>query len=154
MLQKILFFTLLFTFSHADEDTLKVVYDVTTSQQKVFEKNIFKGIVAHKIYYTSQFKELEVAVVIHGGAYKFFLKDLHNTEYIKDKKLLNSYKNFKKRVQSLADSYNVVFYICKIGLKRHNIKESNVLNFVHIIPNSTIGLIDKQNDGYAYIPVN
>ncbi len=154
MLQKILFFTLLFTFSHADEDILKVVYDVTTPQQTIFEKNIFKGIVAHKAYYASQFKELAVAVVIHGGAYKFFLKNLHHTEYAKDKKLLASYKNFTKRVQSLASNYDVKFYICEVGLKRHHIQETNVLDFVHIIPNSTIGLIDKQNDGYAYIPVN
>jgi len=153
MLQKILFFTLLFTLSHANEDILKVVYDVTTPQQKIFEKNIFKGIVANKAYYAGKFKELEVAVVVHGEAYKFFLKDLHNTEYAKDKKLLASYKNFKKRVHSLADNYDVTFYICKVGLKRHHIQENNVLDFVHIIANSTIGLIDKQNDGYAYMPV-
>jgi len=31
--------------------------------------------------------------------------------------------------------------------------KKDVYDFVKIVPNSTIGLIDRQNEGYAYIPV-
>ena len=31
--------------------------------------------------------------------------------------------------------------------------EKDVYSFVKIIPNSIIGLIDRQNEGYAYIPL-
>ncbi len=44
--------------------------------------------------------------------------------------------------------------MCEVGMKKNKLKEKNIVSFVELIPNSTIGLIDKQNEGYAYIPVS
>jgi intracellular sulfur oxidation DsrE/DsrF family protein len=43
--------------------------------------------------------------------------------------------------------------MCGAAMPRNKLEAKDVYNFVKIIPNSTIGLIDRQNDGYAYIPV-
>ena len=143
----------LLSFAQADEENLKVVYDLTTKNIAKIEQNILKGIVAHKAYYESQFKELQVAVVIHGGAYRFFVKDPAKTTYKDDKALAKSYKQLKKRLATLVDTYDVEFYMCGYGMRKHGMSKKDIVKYVTILPNSTIGLITKQNEGYAYIPV-
>jgi len=152
-LKKILIFLALFSFAQADEENAKVVYDLTTKDLAKFEKNILKGVVFNKAHYQDKFKELEVTVVIHGGAYRFFVKNIDKTIFKKDTKLVKVYSELKKRIASLNDTYDVEFLMCNAALKRDHLMPKDIVKFVNIIPNSTLGLIDKQNDGYAYMPV-
>ena len=138
----------------AEEGVSKVVIDLTTSSLKAFEKNILKGIVAHKTHYEGKLQELEVAVVIHGGAYRFFVKDIKTSPYKNDKELVEAYEGLKQRIRSMVENYDVEFLMCKAALKREKLDLKDIEGFVTMLPNSTIGLIDKQNDGYAYIPVD
>ena len=152
-MKKIFIFLVLFSFAQADEKSAKVVYDLTTKNLEKFEKVILKGVVLNKANYQGQFKELDVAIVIHGGAYRFFVKDIDKTIFKKDTKLVKIYSDLKKRIASLSDTYDVEFLMCNAALKRNHLTPEDIVTFVKIIPNSTIGLIDKQNDGYAYIPL-
>lgn len=152
-MKKILLLLAFLGFAQADEESAKVVYDLTTSNLAKFEKNILKGIAINKAHYEGEFKELEVAVVIHGGAYRFFVKDIQNTIFKKETQLVKVYPQLKKRIATMADTYEVKFFMCKAAMKRNHLKEKEIVNFVQIIPNSTIGLIDKQNQGFAYLPV-
>jgi intracellular sulfur oxidation DsrE/DsrF family protein len=153
-MQKIfLLFLISTTFILAEEQSAQVVYDLTTKNIKAFERKILKAIVANKSYYESKLKELDVSVVIHGGAYRYFTKDPSTTEYKTDKALLKDYATLKKRIQSMVDTYDVEFFMCGAGMPKHGLTDKDIVKFVKIIPNSTIGLIDKQNEGYAYIPV-
>ena len=142
-----------FTLLLADAPSLKVVYDLTTQNQKDFERKILKAIVANKAYYEGKLQELDVTVVIHGGAYRYFTVDPSMTEYKTDKALLASYAELKKRIKSMSDTYDVEFLMCEVGMLKHGLKAKDIVSYVKIIPNSTIGLIDRQNEGYAYIPV-
>lgn len=152
---KLLFLALaLFGFLFADSEEKKVVIDLTTGDVSAFEKKILSGIVAHKTYYENSLEELEVAVVIHGGAYRFFVKDLSKTLYKDDEKLKKVFSDLKKRVASMSDTYEVEFLMCDVGRKKHKLKLENIAEFVKIVPNSTIGLINKQSEGFAYIPVS
>jgi len=135
------------------ESSAKVVYDLTTHNIKTFERKILKAIVANKAYYESKLKELDVTVVIHGGAYRYFTIDPTKTKYKIDKELLANYKELKKRIKTMSDTYDVEFLMCGVGMKKNGLKTKDIVNYVKIIPNSTIGLIDRQNEGYAYIPV-
>ena len=135
------------------DDSAKVVYDLTTKNLEKFERNILKGIVVNKAYYESQLKELEVTVVIHGGAYRFFTKDPEHSIFKDDTALIKTYKDLAKRIESMVKNYDVKFLMCGAAMSRNKLEAKDVYNFVKIIPNSTIGLIDKQNDGYAYLPV-
>ncbi len=136
------------------EENAKVVYDLTTKDLKTFERKILKAVVANKSYYEGKLKELDVSVVIHGGAYRFFTKTPEKTEYHTDKALLASYQELKKRIRSMHETYDVEFLMCGAGMSKHGLKAKEIVEYVKIIPNSTIGLIDRQNEGYAYIPVN
>jgi uncharacterized protein len=137
----------------ADGETKKVVYNLTTSDVSTFEKKILKGIVANKTHYESTLDELDVAVVIHGGAYRFFVKDLNKTVYKDDAKLQKVYAELKKRIKSMAETYDVEFLMCGVGMKKNGLTKKTVVDFVEVVPNASIGLIDKQNEGYAYIGV-
>lgn len=144
---------MLFGFLFADSDGKKLVISLTAGDVTNFEKKILSAIVANKTYYQNSLQEIDIAVVIHGGAYKFFVKDLNDTKFKTDTKLLKVFSDIKKRTATLAETYDVEFLMCGVGMKNHNIDKSQLAEYVKVIPNSTIGLIDKQNDGYAYVPV-
>ena len=139
---------------NADDESAKLVIDLTTSSVEQFDRNILQSIAYNKTHYANSLKELEVAVVIHGEAYRFFVKDLQSTIFKSDRALVKVYKDLKKRVATMSDTYDVEFLMCRAALKRHKLKESDIVEFVTIVPNSTIALIDKQNEGFAYLPVN
>ncbi len=153
-MKKIIFILLLsLGILHAEEDSAKVVYDLTTKDLKNFELRILSATVSNKTHYESTLRELDVTVVIHGGAYRFFLKDPANSEYKDDKALVSTHQDLGKRIETLANTYEVEFLVCGVGLRKRGIEKKDIYDFVKIIPTSTIGLIDKQNEGYAYIPV-
>ena len=131
----------------------KVVFDLTTSDIKTFEKRLLSAIVHQKTHYEGKLEELKVVVVIHGGAYKFFIQDLAASPFKDDKNLVAAHSDLSKRIASMSQNYEVEFLICEIGMRGLKIAESTLYDFVEVIPSSTIGLIDKQNEGFAYIPI-
>ncbi|AKF25452.1 hypothetical protein YH65_08750 [Sulfurovum lithotrophicum] len=138
---------------HAEEETAQVVYDLTTGNLKTFERKLLKGVVANKAHYEGKLKELNVVVVIHGGAYKFFTKDPIHSIFKRDNALMENHKTLAKRIKSMVKNYDVEFLMCGAGMSKNKLQAKDIYSFVKIIPNSTIGLIDKQNEGYAYIPI-
>ena len=142
-----------YTFLLADDESLKVVYDLTTKDVANFERKILSAIAMNKTHYEKSLKELEVTVVIHGGAYRFFTKEPTKTEYKSDKKLIEKHKELANRIKTMSETYEVEFLMCRAGMASHKLEAKDIVKFVEIIPNSTIGLIDRQNEGYAYIPV-
>lgn len=137
----------------ADENVLKVVFDLTTGDLKTFERKVLSGIAANKAHYEGSLRELEVAVVIHGGAYKFFVKNTKHPLLNKEKDLREAHDTLSKRVASMADTYDVQFLMCGVGMNKHKLEKKDIYEFVEVVPNSTTGLIDKQNEGFAYIPI-
>jgi len=138
----------------AEEGVKQVVFDLKTGQLESFEKKVLQGIAYHKAHYEGKLEKLDVAVVIHGDAYKFFVKDLKNSPYKNDKKLIAAHDQLTKRIATMANTYEVEFLMCEATMKTLKIDKSNVYDFVKLTPNSTIGLIDKQNEHYAYIPIH
>ncbi len=149
----ILALMLLVGLGSAEDISPKLVISLTAGNMDTFEKKILKAIVVNKNHYESQLQELEVAVVVHGSAYRFFVKDPSKTKYSDDKALLSKYKEIHTRLESLQDTYNVEFFVCKAGMTNNELQDKDMLSFVKIVPTSTIALIDKQNRGYAYISV-
>ena len=138
----------------AEEEVVKqVVYDLTTGDLKRFETRLLSGIVAHKTYYHSKLEELDVIVVVHGDAYKFFMKDLRHTPYVREQNLLAAQKALGKRVTTLATQYGVKFLVCKIGTVERGLEPKAFYPFVRFVHNAAIALIDAQDSGYAYLPL-
>jgi uncharacterized protein len=137
----------------AEEGVKQVVFDLKTGNLEMFEKKVLQGIAFNKSHYEGKLEKLEVAVVIHGDAYKFFVKDLKNSPYKKDEKLAAAHDQLSKRIATMADTYEVEFLMCEATMKTLKIDKSNVYDYVKLTPNSTIGLIDKQSEHFTYIPI-
>lgn len=153
MLKKIILFLSLVTFLNAEDGVKKVVIDLTTGDTKTFERKILSGIAKYKSHYESNLEELEVAVIIHGDAYKYFINNLKSSPYKNDNKLASSQVDLKPRLKSMSDIYEVEFLLCQSGMEKLKIKKSNLYKFVKLVPTSSIGLIDKQDEGFAYLSV-
>jgi len=138
----------------AEEGVKQVVFDLKTGDIASFEKKVLQGIAYHKAHYDGKLEKLDVAVVIHGDAYKFFVKDLKNSPYKNDKKLSLAQEQLGKRLATMASTYEVEFLMCEATMRTLKIDQSNVYDFVKLTPNSTIGLIDKQNEHFAYVPIH
>jgi len=152
-MKKIILLISLLGILHAEENVAKVVFDLTAGNLKTFERKVLKGIPLFKAHYEGNLKELHVAVMIHGGAYKFFVKDPAHSPYSGEKDLVEAYATLKKRVAAMADTYEVDFMMCESGLLKQKVKVTDVYDFVRMVPNAAIGLIDKQNEGFAYMPM-
>ncbi len=136
-----------------EEESKKVVYNLTTGDIAAIEKSLIGGIISHTTYYQSKLQDLEVRVIIHGDAYKFFMKDLNNTAYAFQPDLVKKKSDLAKRLATLAKQYNVEFFVCEVGVKHRNLQAKAFYPFVSMVHNAAIGLIDAQNDGYAYLPI-
>ncbi len=132
----------------------KVVYNLTSSKINRIKTNLLSGIVAHTNYYNNKLQELKVKVIIHGGAYKFFMKDLNNTAYAFEPELVKQKLDLEKRLDSLAKQYGVEFYVCEVGVYKRKLNPKSFYPFVSMIKNASIGLIDAQSEGYSYLPLH
>jgi intracellular sulfur oxidation DsrE/DsrF family protein len=139
--------------NETEEKSKKVVYNLTTGDITHLEKSLIGGIISHTTYYQSKLQELEVRVIIHGDAYKFFMKDLNNTAYAYQPNLIAKKSSLEKRLTTLAKQYNVTFFVCEIGATHRKLNKKAFYPFVSMVHNAAIGLIDAQNDGYAYLAI-
>lgn len=139
---------------YAEEGVKKVVFDLTTGKLDAIEKKVLSGIVFNKTHYENKLEKLDVAVIIHGNAYKFFINDLKNSPYKNDTNLIKAHDQLAKRLSAMAKNYDVEFIMCEAGMKSLKINQKTLYNFVKLTPSSTIGLIDKQNDHFAYVPIH
>lgn len=149
----VLLLLILSSLSLAD-DNPKAVVNLTTGDLKRFEIYLLGAIVNSAEYYKNSLKELKVAVVIHGDAYRFFLKDLKDSPHKDDTKLIEKQKDIEARLINLVKNYNVKFVMCKEGMMGRKINPKNVYSFVEFVENGFIALVDFQNNGYAYIPLH
>lgn len=139
--------------SSEEEVSKKVVFDLTTGDLKTFEQRILSGVARYTAYYEGNLQEFNAVVVIHGDAYKFFVKDLAHSPYKNQLALVKVNNDLKKRIASAADMYGVEFLMCEANMRKAKLTEKDIYPIVKLVPSSTMGLIDKQNEGYAYIPV-
>lgn len=137
-----------------DEEVVrKAVFDLTTGKMKTFEQRILSGVARYTAHYQGQMEEFDAVVVIHGDAFKFFVKDLANSPYKDQTELVKANNDLKTRIAAASDIYNVKFLMCEANMLKAKLKQEDIYPFVKIVPSSSMGLIEKQNEGYAYIPV-
>lgn len=141
--------------SENDEEVIrKVVFDLTTGDMKTFEQRILSGVARYTAHYQGIMQEFDAVVVIHGDAFKFFVKDLANSPYKDQTELVKANKDLKIRIAAASDIYEVEFLMCEANMLKAKLTQEDIYPFVKIVPSSSMGLIEKQNEGYAYIPVH
>ena len=132
----------------------KVLLDVQTGNPKLFEKNLIDRVIGIHAYYTMQGEKVKIAILISGNAYKFFMKDTAGSLYSLNKNFANVRESLQVKLRLLSTQYNVVFQTCEKGMKRRDISQDELVDFVIPVYSYTIALIAWQNDGYAYLPIH
>lgn len=151
---RVLLITSLLSLGSLYADTVKVVYNLTTGDINKIEKHLINSIIAVSKHYISEKKSLKAIVVISGDAYKYFVNDLKASPYASDKDVVDIQAQFKPRLKDLHDIYGVTFTMCSIGMKARKIEKNTLYTYVHADKMKSVYLIDAQNDGYAYMPIN
>ncbi|HEO98987.1 MAG TPA: hypothetical protein ENO02_06790 [Epsilonproteobacteria bacterium] len=141
-------------FLSAEGVVKKALFALTTSDVSTLENRLIKGVAFNAAHYQSVNAKLDMIVVIHGGAYKFFVKDISKTKCKADPAFQAKAKEIQEKLASLSKTYNITFYMCGVGMKAREIEKENILEFVKVAPSAMVALIDAQNDGYALVPID
>ncbi len=147
-------FILLFVVTIAFADTKKFVIDLKTGDREAFSNQLLVGVPGTIDYFSAQGDTVEVAVVIHGEAYKFFVDNLDNTQYGLDKSLVEHQDVIHKRLDEIEKKYNIHFDICMSGMHKKGILTEDLYSFVTPIKSAMVGLVKWQNGGFSYIPIH
>ena len=127
-----LFFTILFSFSvFSQENPVKIVFDVTSSDVKVHQSSMRHVKAMSEAYPNSQFE-----VVMYSGAIDMVVKGKSSVE---------------EDMQSLSSNENVTFAICEGTMKRHEVDEADLIEGVTKVPDGILEIVSKQQEGWGYI---
>jgi intracellular sulfur oxidation DsrE/DsrF family protein len=148
------FLLLVFAITLAFADTKKFMIDLKTGDMESFSNQLLVGVPGTIDYFTAQGDKVEVAVVIHGEAYKFFVENLDNTQYGMDKALAERQDAIRKRLEEIEKKYHIRMEICRNGMHKKGILSEDLYPFVTPIKSAMVGLVKWQNKGYAYVPVH
>lgn len=124
--------TLFFGLSVWSQDqSVKVLFDVTSSDVKVQEAAIRHADMMSQYYPNSEFE-----VVVYGGASPLTLKETSSVT---------------ERIAAMAARENVKVFLCQGTMKRKGIKEDELLPGVGTVPDAIMELALKQQQGWSYI---
>ena len=135
-------------------DERKVVFDLRAGDPQRIEARLVNDIKYIKDHYDGRNIEFKAVVVISGRAYKYFIEDLENSPYKDDAELVDVQNKFRPLFRELNDDYGVTFEMCEVGMNDRNINAESLYSYVNADKLQAVYLIDWQNAGYAYVPVN
>ncbi len=128
---------------------IKVVWDVTTGDEKIFEDRM--GLIQHTAEILRRRGMMpKFAIVIHGPATAFVTKAVALTKYG-----TCVYERMEKIHEALAgmNEKGVCFIQCQVPMSRNEVVEDNLLPFIEVSENIFVDLALLQRDGYSYIPI-
>lgn len=148
----IVLFLCMVSFSFAE--TKKIMIDLKTGDFESFDKAFLSGLPGTIEYFATQGDSVEVAVVIHGDAYKFFVQKLSNTSYGLDESLAKHQESIQQRLEEMVKKYRIRMEVCMSGMHKRGILSEDLYPFVTPIKSAMVGLVKWQNEGYAYVPLH
>lgn len=117
--------------SKAQEKPAKIVFDIN-SRDTLTHQTVLR----HVTPMSNSYPDSKFEVVVYGGALSTLLKDKSSVA---------------KGVSDLSEKGNVTFKACAVTMKRHDIAKSQLLPGVDVVPDATIEIVGKQQEGWGYI---
>jgi len=128
----IIILTLILTFNlYAQEKPVKIVFDVTSDNEKVHQSTVRHVKMMSEAYPDSQFE-----VVMYSASVDMVQKD---------KSIV------AEEMENLAKKENVSFIVCAMTLKKHNVSVDKLVPGVEQVPDGILEIITKQQQGWGYI---
>jgi len=119
------------TMSFAQENPVKIVFDVTSSDTSVHEAAI-----RHVKAMSAAYPDSEFEVVMYSGSIDMVLK---------------AKSTVAVDMEALAKNENITFVVCQGTMKRHKIDADEIVPGVTSVPDGILEIIEKQADGWGYI---
>lgn len=118
-------------FSKGQSVPYNVVFDITTKDTSVQKSLIrwLQGISASNA-------DAKLEVVLYGSSLDMVVKD---KSVVAD------------AVQQLSQNKNITFKVCAAAMKRHNLKENELLPRVTLVPDGVYQIVIRQKEGWGYI---
>ena len=127
-----LFFTILFSFSvFSQENPVKIVFDVTSGNEKVHQSTM-----RHVKFMSEAYPKSEFEVVMYSGSIDMVLKDKSSVA---------------EDMERLAKNENITFVVCQGTMKRHKISDDQLIPGIKQVPDGILEIIVKQQEGWGYI---
>lgn len=118
----------------------KVVYDVSASSVAEFTNVLDRVSYLNTIYLADPFAS-SIVVILHGDEIPFFA--IRN--YAK-------YSELMTRAQSLENSGNIEFRMCKVAAEGHGFKPDDIHGFVEMVPMADAEIVRMQlEEHHAYM---
>lgn len=115
----------------AQADPVKVVFDVTSGDEKTQQSALRHLKMMKEAYPDSEFE-----LVIYGKALPMVLKE--NTA-------------FSEKVQELDGVDQVSIKVCEVTMARFKVDKSQLSEGVRTVPDAIMEIVRKQHEGWAYI---
>ena len=132
----------------------KVVFDLRAGDPARIDARLVGDIKYMADHYKERNIDFKAVVVISGRAYKYFIEDLENSPYNDDEELVELQQKYRPIFAELNKDYGVTFEMCEVGMSDRNIKAESLYSYVTSDKLQAVYLVDWQNAGYAYVPVN
>lgn len=118
----------------------KVVYDVSTYSMAAFSNVLDRVSYLNTVYEADPF-DSSIILVLHGDEIPYFA--------IKN---YSKHKDLMTRAQSLENSGNIEFRMCKLAAQAHGYKPSDIHGFVEMVPMADAEIIRLQREqDHAYM---
>ena len=115
--------------SYAQE--VKVVFDVTSGDEKIHQSTM-----RHVKMMSNAYPDSEFEVVVYSGALNMMLKDKSSV---------------RKEVEDILKNENITMNVCAMTLKRREMTQSDLISGVGQVPDGILEIVDKQSKGWGYI---
>jgi intracellular sulfur oxidation DsrE/DsrF family protein len=124
--------TFVLTFNlYAQEEPVKIVFDVTSGDEKVHQSTI-----RHVKFMSQAYPDSEFEVVMYSGSVDMVLKDKSTVA---------------EDMENLAKNDNISFVVCQGTMKRMNVSEDQLVPGIKQVPDGILEIILKQKEGWGYI---
>ena len=124
--------------SEAKYEPQKLLYDVTTGDEKDLQNILNRVGLLYKLY-DSDLLDSSIVVIIHGDAIPFF-----STANSANLELM-------KRAHSITVGAPIEFRMCQAAAKVMGYKPKDIHGFVKMVPMADAEIVKLQKEGYAYM---
>jgi uncharacterized protein len=124
-------FCLSFLKLHAQDNPVKVVFDITSKDTLTHQT-----VVRHVYGMATAYPGIQLEVVIYGGALPMVMTEKSTTA---------------AKIQELLKNQNITFKACEGTMKRYNISKAQLLPGVATVPDALMEIVKRQGEGWGYI---
>ena len=115
----------------AQKKPIKIIFDVTSADEKIHQSTLRHVNLMSKNYPDSQFE-----VVVYSGALNMMVKEKSTVS---------------DQIEKFSQNDKISFVVCAMSMKRHKVAKDQLVKGVVSVPDGILEIYQKQSEGWGYI---